>query len=532
MQLTEDEVLSATLGLYADRLKPYGRILLRRIGERACAQSGASFPPFICAKELRALCEGSSRLLVRPEEAREYSVVLADDSSYPFVDPADKRDPYPQEIWDGLAAHFAEGGAGHDEALPGSRYACAMALAELDLQCLRSLTLGEVNHVVALAMGSRKILGYSSGRAVPYHKSEAGIKLKCAANAMPVPTGPDAPLGVASWEVVRACLWELLSRAEEKGKDMPLQNVKRLFRSEFGLSLSETALGHQRLLDLLEDPRLHDVCALRRRQDVHQMVVVEKAAGAFVVANAIGTSPLACPPMCPLLSTAPQAATAAAQLAPPASSQRSFVGLPAAPCLAFTSVGGPTLESEGDKLVKGSWILPGDITGAANKSGWEQNVVEHPWILPGCVVTGACPGGASNFMTAEEKFMESPWLLSGDDDISTCTGGSTTLGHFASLMKAEASESDLEDASTGLSHRDRAATGLSAGSTTDLSDGCFDSMRASKSVPACGCVYEIASTFVHVPGPESEVHSAARRLHRSLPPSVRLARHAPARTNF
>ena len=65
MQLTQDEVLSATLSLYADRLKPYGRILLMRIGERACAQSGASSPPFICAKELRALCERSSRLTDR-----------------------------------------------------------------------------------------------------------------------------------------------------------------------------------------------------------------------------------------------------------------------------------------------------------------------------------------------------------------------------------------------------------------------------------------------------------------------------------
>ncbi|CAK0903212.1 unnamed protein product [Prorocentrum cordatum] len=147
MQLTEDRVEAAL----------------------ASAQSGAAAAPFICPKELRALCERSLRLVVWPEGGREYSVTLADGDPRAFVDPADKRDPYPQEMWDGLAAHFATDGAGLSEARPGSRYACARALAELGLPCVRGLTLGELNHVVALAMGSRRILGWSAaGRAVPY----------------------------------------------------------------------------------------------------------------------------------------------------------------------------------------------------------------------------------------------------------------------------------------------------------------------------------------------------------------------------
>jgi hypothetical protein len=397
MLFTEDEVVAATLSLYADRLKPYGRILIRRIGELACAQSGADSPPFICPKGLRALCEDSPRLLVRPEDGREYSVVLAGDDSHAFVDPADKRDPYPQGMWDFLAAHFAEDGGGLGEARPGSRYACALALAELKLPCMHGLSFGEINHVVALAMGSRKILGWSAaGRAVPYHKSEAGIKLQCAANAMPVPCGPDAPsLLVSSWEIVRACLWKLLTRAEKRGKEMQLPNVKRLFRSEFGLVLSETALGHERLQDLLQDPRLHDICVLRRR-DVGHHVVVEKAVGAPAAAEAIRT-PMECSPMRPPLRTAPPTEAASAQPAPPA---------------------------------------------------WQRRTSD----------------------------------------------GSTTNG---------------------------TTSDSAAGSTIDISD--TGSEHSCSCTP--GCAYRVVNTFVHVPGPESTARLAARRLHRTLPPSTRLARH-------
>lgn len=44
---------------------------------------------------------------------------------------------------------------------------------------------------------------------------------------------------------------------------MPLSNVKRLFRSRFQLELSETALGHAKLCELLQDPCFSDICSVR-----------------------------------------------------------------------------------------------------------------------------------------------------------------------------------------------------------------------------------------------------------------------------
>ena len=44
---------------------------------------------------------------------------------------------------------------------------------------------------------------------------------------------------------------------------IPLSNVKRLFRSRYHTELSETALGHSKLSELLQDPKLKDICHVR-----------------------------------------------------------------------------------------------------------------------------------------------------------------------------------------------------------------------------------------------------------------------------
>mmetsp|Transcript_124546 Transcript_124546/g.398402 ORF Transcript_124546/g.398402 Transcript_124546/m.398402 type:complete len:159 (-) Transcript_124546:1001-1477(-) len=42
-----------------------------------------------------------------------------------------------------------------------------------------------------------------------------------------------------------------------------VSNVKRLFRSELGLKLSETVLGYSKIRDLLQVARLSNICALQ-----------------------------------------------------------------------------------------------------------------------------------------------------------------------------------------------------------------------------------------------------------------------------
>jgi hypothetical protein len=68
-------------------------------------------------------------------------------------------------------------------------------------------------------------------------------------------------LPLATWSTARACLKEVLDSAVRKGKnEVPLSNLKRLFRSRFHVELSETALGYTKISDLLQDPQLSDIC--------------------------------------------------------------------------------------------------------------------------------------------------------------------------------------------------------------------------------------------------------------------------------
>merc|ERR1712232_774434 len=147
--------------------------------------------------------------------------------------------------------------------LPGGRYATALALMKLELPFLSMYSLGQGCHIVELAMTTRKLLGYLEGAIVPYASSHS--KVKDSAAERRVGNGNAAQqLPLASWDVARTCLREILGSATRKGKtSVPLSTLKRLYRSRFHTELSETALGYTNLTELLQDPRIADLCTVR-----------------------------------------------------------------------------------------------------------------------------------------------------------------------------------------------------------------------------------------------------------------------------
>lgn len=62
---------------------------------------------------------------------------------------------------------------------------------------------------------------------------------------------------------MRNCLIEIMNAAKcsEEGVER-LANIKRIFRARYHLDLSETMLGHTKLSELLQDPRLADLCSV------------------------------------------------------------------------------------------------------------------------------------------------------------------------------------------------------------------------------------------------------------------------------
>eukprot|EP00927_Polykrikos_kofoidii_P024121 TRINITY_DN21_c0_g1_i2.p1 TRINITY_DN21_c0_g1~~TRINITY_DN21_c0_g1_i2.p1 ORF type:complete len:752 (+),score=121.06 TRINITY_DN21_c0_g1_i2:57-2258(+) len=277
---TIEEVIAAVESLYVDESKPVGRLLRKRIVEldaRARGtwdtatdinlSAGENQLPEVDMVQLRSLCEACGRFAVEPEEGGDWSVTLIGRQAR-FVDVYSTVDVYPEDMWAAAATYVEE--SGDDLALPGGRYSCAQALCARSLPFLQGFSLGQVCHIVQLAMTQKKILGYLSGAIVPYSRSLSKVKEHCAGQhkACDNSCQEAADLPCASWEQARHCMGiiveEAASRDEREGLGVvPLSCVKRLFRTQFQLELSETVLGHSKLSELLQDAKFVDICSVR-----------------------------------------------------------------------------------------------------------------------------------------------------------------------------------------------------------------------------------------------------------------------------
>jgi len=277
--LSAPEIVAAVRSLYDDSLKVYGRVLLKRLRERAAAKEArrqllpedAVDPetmPRVNPRHLQKLCQTCKQLQVVPEDGREYSVTLVGQPDR-FIDVCSSIDLYPDHLWAALSAYLDFVGA-DEMALPGGRYACARVLVSRGLALFKGYSLGQICHIVQLAISQRRLLGYRDGCLCPYKYSEGWVKEQCA--VAQAPTGQES-CPVVSWEEARVLLRQLLSshRQSENG-GISISNLKRLFRLDFQRELSQTVLGHIRLLDLLNDPHLQDICTLHAQPNGQVLV--------------------------------------------------------------------------------------------------------------------------------------------------------------------------------------------------------------------------------------------------------------------
>lgn len=254
------DIVAAVESLYADELRPDNRILRKRLLELHSVRH----PHVACDLDMQKLfdlCSGISVLQVLPDRHDEWWVEFAGREST-FIDIANKEDAYPEELWHAFQAYF-ETNAELD--LPGGRYECARALLHRNLPCLAGYSLGRICQIVQVAISTKKILGYNAGAIVPYRSSQSMAKEQCAASNMACSAngGSAASLPALSWEQAKFYLAELLRFSSPEG--IPLPNVKRLVKSTFNVQLSETALGYSKVSDLLRDPRLQDICLVKKQ---------------------------------------------------------------------------------------------------------------------------------------------------------------------------------------------------------------------------------------------------------------------------
>jgi len=259
------EVLAAIQSLYDDEMKPFARLLRKRLVERSAPSAcTSSKPPEADMRHLLAVCERCDELVVTPEDGGEWSVTRVNTPSN-FVEVYSAEDAYPAELWADAAAYFAIAPE-EDMTLPGGRYACAYALHSRRLSFFEGRSLGQLSHIVELAISDKKLLGYLNGAIVPYGRSKSMRKERSAGQhqALANPCLEAASLPCATLQQAKACLRTILAEAaSNQGQgpgQIPLSNVKRMLRTQFELELSETTLGHSKLTELLQDHRFRDTC--------------------------------------------------------------------------------------------------------------------------------------------------------------------------------------------------------------------------------------------------------------------------------
>jgi len=272
----ESQVLAAVWSLCQDCLRPYGRLLRKRLAERTMSSDG--IPNIdVDIQRLKTTCLSCHDLDVTNEQGGDWSVLpvnLHPKCRATLVDVYSSSDPYPEEFWRAATEYF-EGLVEHNMRLPGGRYSCAQALVARKLDFLAGRSLGQVCHIVQLAISRRKILGYLNGAVVPHGRSQSMVKERCAQMQRPCEGSGTGSRKVADWPAVRKCLSQIMRSIVRANGSMPLSNVKRLFRSRFQLLLSETALGHAKLSELLQDPRLSDICSVRLKGNVYLVLPPE-----------------------------------------------------------------------------------------------------------------------------------------------------------------------------------------------------------------------------------------------------------------
>lgn len=275
LKVSPEQILAAVESLYVDQVKPHGRILIKRLAEMCSEKAGEL--PRIDTEHLRSVCQESEHFQVELSDGSEYCALLVGREGN-FVDANSNEDPYSSEFWAAVATYFSAPER-QDLKLPSGRYACGQELMAAKIPLFSGCSLGQVCHVVQLAISQRFILGFREDNLVPYERSAAVLKKRCAEMQQPALELKKGALPIADLTQARECLREMLANPRTgKSGCLPLSNVKRLFRSRFQLELSETALGHSRICDLLQDQRFQDICYLTVQGSTYTVVQATETA--------------------------------------------------------------------------------------------------------------------------------------------------------------------------------------------------------------------------------------------------------------
>lgn len=143
--------MTSTLeSLYRDRIKPNANYIKGRLKERAC-------PEALLKSFVEYYSQHTDLFHVQAAPTDETAIFFVAEPSWfeGWVDIDSAEDPYDEEFWQEMEAYL-EGG----QSFAGGRYGMARDLMQRNLDFLAPFCLGEVCHIVQLAITQRKIIVY------------------------------------------------------------------------------------------------------------------------------------------------------------------------------------------------------------------------------------------------------------------------------------------------------------------------------------------------------------------------------------
>eukprot|EP00929_Paragymnodinium_shiwhaense_P089524 TRINITY_DN4965_c0_g1_i1.p1 TRINITY_DN4965_c0_g1~~TRINITY_DN4965_c0_g1_i1.p1 ORF type:complete len:815 (-),score=173.37 TRINITY_DN4965_c0_g1_i1:647-3091(-) len=242
-----EHLIKALESIYWDRIKPMSYYVKGRLKQQSVPE------PLV--KSFLTLYEQHSDLfnVLQPRTPDDEACIYFVEEPEWFdgwVDIDSPDDPYDEEMWEEFSNYLEAGPEGGDS-FPGGRYGMACELLKRDLSFLKYYSLGEVCHIVQLAIQHRKLIAY-------HQKMLKPVKTLMSQS----PDGePDTPGRTVVTHIDHLCLlvFRLLLRHPE---GVLLSRMKQMISDEFACVISETAFQCTKLSELFSREPLSEAFEL------------------------------------------------------------------------------------------------------------------------------------------------------------------------------------------------------------------------------------------------------------------------------
>lgn len=242
--------LTTTLeSLYQDRIKPLANYVKGRLKERSCHE--------VIVKSFVELYSQHPDLFIvqQPMQVDEATILFASEPPWfkGWIDIDSPMDPYDETMWDAFA-QFLDG----EHTFAGGRYGMARDLMQRKLHFLGPYSLGEVCHIVQLAIQHRRLIVYHRKMLKPIQT--VLCQLSPGNGGLPGMEGED----IKDMDDLCLVLFRMLVHHPQ---GLRLCRLKQMIKHEFCRKLSEMSFQCTKLIELFNTEPLAGTFILDTEND-------------------------------------------------------------------------------------------------------------------------------------------------------------------------------------------------------------------------------------------------------------------------